>query len=364
MSKNCKLYSLLYFLIGLNGMAMSQTSFGGHSISMDSRVQALLDLEIDRDAAILRSISDLPEEQITNFLRELDQLENHEVLELMANEDINLNALPIMTSYSNLSYTALEAPCRILDTRNYSGLGIPIEPGVAREVFDRDIAGQGGNATCAAELAGKSALVVSLSAISPVFPENFTSYSYGTLLNGDEIETGWTTATSLPGGYHQYTYNTPPYNKAVSVLWDLGTTIINNLVVVPRQESDPNIVLYSRNLAHYTIDVVGYFDDLAVCPSSTTFINGQCWGPQQAVASWGEASIDCAAEGGRLPSAAAIYGAVSNEDLPGVAIWADGFYYDSPGLYFQTAGDPGLGVYGATGDMPYRCIFSPLTSNY
>ena len=345
-------------------MVMSQTSFGGHSLYMDSRVQALLDLEVDRDEAILRIISGFPEEQIPDLLRELDQLENHELVELMVSEDINLNALPIMTSYSNLSYTALAVPCRILDTRNYSGVGIPIESGVAREVFDRDIAGQGGNATCAADLAGKLALVVSLSAISPEFPENFSSYSYGTLLNGDEIETGWSATTSLPGGYHQYTYNTPPYNKSVSVLWDLDTTIITNLAVVPRQESDPNIVLYSRNLAHYTIDVVGYYDDLDVCPSSTTFINGQCWGPQQAVASWGEASMDCAAEGGRLPSAATIYGAVSNEDLPGVAIWADGFYYDSPGLYFQTAGDPGLGVYGATGDMPYRCIFSPLTSNY
>ena len=174
-------------------------------------------------------------------------------------------AKPIMANepdpqYADMLFTALDAPCRILDTRQYDGQALPISAGQAREVFSTNVSGQGGNAACAAALVGKSALVLALSAVSPTFPAKFTTMAYGTLLNGSEMNTGWTEGASLASGQRTFTYNTPPFNLATSIVWDQDTRLITTLAVVSSQAEEPNIVLYSRGEAHYTLDVVGFYE--------------------------------------------------------------------------------------------------------
>jgi hypothetical protein len=160
-----------------------------------------------------------------------------------------------------LPYATLPAPCRILDTRRYGAESLPVGAGVAREVFGADIAGQGGDADCATDLAAATALVVTLSAVSPTFPQKFPPMGYGTLLNGAEMSSGWTFDGTTAGGYQEYRYDTPPYNRAATVVWDQDTRLISVQAVVAAQAAAPRAVLYSAGDAHYTLDVTGYFGD-------------------------------------------------------------------------------------------------------
>ena len=162
---------------------------------------------------------------------------------------------------AKIKYTALPAPCRILDTRNYTGTPLPINGGVAREVFPAAIAGQGGNDACAAAFNSATALVVALSAVSPTFPAPFPTLGYGTLLNAGEMANGWTFAGTVASQYQEFTYDTPPYNQAASIVWDQDTRLITTQAVVSRQLSNaaPGVVIYSSGPAHFTLDVVGYY---------------------------------------------------------------------------------------------------------
>jgi hypothetical protein len=159
----------------------------------------------------------------------------------------------------SLSYNMLSQPCRILDTRRYGDQSLPIAGGRARAVFDADIEGQGGNADCASGLGDASALVLTLSAVSPNFPETFNALGYATLLNGAEMADGWSPAGVVAGTYQEYTNDTPPFNAAASVVWDPDTRLISTTAVVSRRRENPGIVLFSAGPAHYTLDAVGYF---------------------------------------------------------------------------------------------------------
>lgn len=360
-------------LVALTILMSSSVSHGddasgqGFIPPLNPRGEVLLAIEADRDAVIIDLASRVPERDRSDYLLELDQLENHELINLMVNNSLESMSFGNEDDYSKMVYNALSAPCRILDTRKYDpsdSTSQPIGAGVAREVFDYSIGGQGGDATCGNAIPDDNqALVVALSAISPTFPDKFPSLGFATLLNGSEITSAWTQIGNVPGvtdTYYQYTYNTPPFNKAATIVWDSDTRLITTLAAVSRRTPTPDIVLYSSGQAHYTIDVVGYFDNPRVCPAGTTFIDGLCWGPQQAAATWFNASQDCAQEGGRLPPAAAINGACRTGDLPNVAIWASGFYVS--GTYRGQVTNSSIDEVTTTTPTPYRCIFTPLTA--
>jgi hypothetical protein len=165
-------------------------------------------------------------------------------------------------NYTEMLYTALPAPCRILDTRQYSDAAHPLNAGEAREVFSYDIAAQGGDATCAAALLGKPTLMLALTAVSPAFPAKMPAMGYATLLNGSAMSSGWSEGTPLASGHSTFSYDTPPYNAAATIVWDQDTRLITTLAVVASQSASPNVVLYSAGPAHFTLDVVGYYEPL------------------------------------------------------------------------------------------------------
>lgn len=357
------------FMVSLASPAFADDGSGnGYVPQLNPRGEALLAIETDRDGVIVELSAGVSEKDRPDYLVELDQLENHELIDVMVGTEYASMSFGDPTDYTNMAYTALSAPCRVLDTRKYNpGLNTsrPIEAGVAREVFDWAIGGQGGDATCGDAIPdSKQGLVVALSAVSPNFPDKFPSLGYGTLLNGAEMASGWTKIANVPGvtnSYWQYNYNTPPFNKAATIVWDTDTRLITTLAVVSRQTTTPDIVLYSAGTAHYTIDVVGYFSKPDLCAANTTFIDGLCWGPEQAAADWFDASQDCANEGGRLPSASAINGACRMGDLPNITLWADGWFNDGSAYRGQVS-SCALDIVTTTTLTAYRCTFTPLTA--
>jgi hypothetical protein len=351
--------------LALSAPAMTEdpSGAGAPAPQLSPRGWALTEIEADRQAVIEALAAGVPERDAESYLAKLAGLENHELIDLMVSGgDVGIESFGTEGDYANMVYTALAAPCRLLDTRKYTGpASIPIAAGNAREVWDYNIAGQGGDTTCTGPLIGKSALVLAITAISPTFPNKFTSLGYGTLLNGAEMATGWTYVGATPTNHYNYTYDTPPYNKAVSIVWDQDTRFIQSLAVVTTQSPVPDVVLYSSQNAHFTLDAVGYLEDPDLCPANTTFIDGQCWGPEQGHTSWFGATSDCSDEGGQLPTAAAVVGAVLDGDLPNVLLWGAGWYYDGTTFRGQ-AQNAGLSVQTTTSMIQYRCVFTPLTA--
>jgi hypothetical protein len=354
--------------VSLPAIAAGPSGGDGTAPQLSPFGEALQTLEADRAAFIDMLVAGVPERELDSYVAELEQMENHQLIQERLSEggldfeSVAPQNLGTEGDYANMVYTALDAPCRVLDTRNYTtGGSTPIGAGVAREVWDWNISGQGGDAVCAAPLIGKSALVLALTAISPTFPSNFPTISYATLLNGSEMGSGWSSIAALPTVHWQYTYNTPPYNDAVSVVWDKNAAFSQTLAVVTRQSSNPEVVLYSNAQAHFAMDVVGYYEDPDLCPANTTFIDGLCWGPQQAAKSWFDAVDDCSSEGGQLPTGGAVNGAVQDGDLPVTALWGAGWYHDGTTFRGQKQSNS-LIVSTTTTSAPYRCVFTPLTA--
>jgi hypothetical protein len=374
---------------GANALVGEDSDGTGLTPMPSPRGEALRAIEMDRDGVIIDLATDVAEADRPDYLLYLDQLENHELIDLMVGDGpLETRGFATLGDFKDMVYSALDAPCRILDTRKYDSplvftgsqqyiippiimppiifppISSPIAAGKAREVFDYGIGWQGGDEACAADLAGKDALVVSLSAISPTFPANFPATGYGTLLNGAEMaEAGWSPTDSLEitsREWYQYEYSPAPYTKAVTVTWDANTSLISAFAIVTRQVAKPDVVLYSRGNAHYTIDVVGYLDDPQRCPFLSTLIDGLCWGFEFGPTDWYTANEDCSGAGGRLPSAGAISGAVKDGKFtPSANLFADAyFYYDS--LYYKqqitSAGQAAL----TTANAKYRCVWTPL----
>lgn len=353
------------------------------------RGDALTAIERDRDGVIIELSEKMPEEDGMDYRPYLDHLENHELIDLMVGDErLETKGFESLGDFKDLVYSALNAPCRILDTRSYQNpfvimgspqailpppisppISSPITGGKAREVFDYGIGWQGGDETCAADLAGKDALVVSLTAISPIFPANFPSSGYGTLLNGAEmVATGWSKTASLtigtmitPREWYQYEFSPAPYKKAVTITWDASMSLISGLAIVTRQSDKPDVVLYSRGDAHYTIDVVGYLDDPERCPLFTTLIDGLCWGISEfGPTDWYSANQDCSEADGRLPSAGALSGAIKAGKLtPSANHFADGWFFYDTIYYKQQITNTGQAAL-TTADAKYRCVWTPL----
>lgn len=352
--------------------------------------EALLAIERNREGVIDDLATEVPEANRPAYVLDLDQLENHELIDLMVEEGGGeTKGFATLNDFKDMVYSALDAPCRILDTRKYDNpliifnepqaippippiisppISSPIPSGKAREVFDYGIGWQGGNETCAADLVGKDALVVGLTAISPSFPGNFSATGYGTLLNGAEMATtGWSQTDSLiigllisPREWYQYEFSPAPYNKAATVTWDANTSLISTLAIVTRQADKPDVVLYSRGDAHYTIDVIGYLDDPQRCPFLTSLIDGLCWGLESGPTTWYAANENCSSGGGRLPSAGAISGAIQSGKLTASAdVWADGWFYYDTIYYKQRMTSSGFANL-STADAKYRCVWTPL----
>jgi hypothetical protein len=221
--------------------------------------QAYAALATDRDAVVSALASALAERDRARYAEALTEMDDQALINLLTAQPPApaLNALDA----ADMTYTPLPSPCRILDTRSYTTGGeLPIDAGIAREVFSTEIASQGGDAACSTPLLGKPALVLSLSAISPDQPEPFAEMAFATLLSGAEMENGWTFEGALADGQSEYRFDDPPFNAAASILWDAQTSLTTTLSIVSSQAADPNIVLFSNGQAHYTIDVVGYFD--------------------------------------------------------------------------------------------------------
>ena len=336
---------------------VADVSTGVYSQPASDRVEALQRVEADRDAVLIELAGSVAAGDRAAYVMELDGLENHELIDLLVAENPPAGAaVAPMESYSDMVFTALPSPCRILDTRDYQDVSRPIESGFAREVYDLNIADQGGDATCSGSLSQGSALVLGLTAVSPGFPGKFTAKGFGTLFNGSAMASGWKTAPSLPTGHRQYTYNTPPYNKTATVVWDEDTKLITTMAIVARNSAAPKVVLYSSGQAHYTIDVMGYLDSTTLCPASTTYINGLCWSAEKPVTDWYGAIDQCQAAGGSLPSAAAISGAVVGGKIPDKILWADGYYYYDGKFYKQMASST---AYHGLVDNAFRCVFTP-----
>jgi len=371
--------NLSYYLLGFGlaaalsmpVSAKANDEGGGKSEPLlNARGQALQEIELDREAVINEQAAAMPLRDAEANIAELHQLENHELIDRMVGvagqaspggAGVGLLRFGSLGDNADMVYTALDGPCRILDTRAYSTGGAnPISGNVAREVWNFAIGSQGANLTCASPLFGKSALVMSLTAISPTFPSKFPGFGYGTLLNGSEVSSGWTPISPTPPGQFQYSYDTPPYTDAVSVVWDLDTAFIQTLAVVSNNTVSPRVVLFSASPAHYTIDVVGYFDEPELCASGNSFISGLCWGPVETAATWFVASNDCASQGGRLPSSSVIRGVMGNGDLTNEVLWANGYYYDG-GVPKAQANSTVVTDRTTTTATPYRCVFTPLT---
>ena len=355
------------YLIGLGlaaAVAMpasaSDGSGQGTAPELSARGQALVDIESNREAVIKELSAAVPLRDADSTVAALRQLENHELIDLAVDGD--LRNFGTVGDNANLVYSALDEPCRILDTRAYSGNGaIPILGNTAREVWAFNIPGQGGDSSCTTPLFGKSALVVALTALSPSFPGTFTGPGYGTIFNGSVVSNGdWSQIASGPNAHFNYTYNLGFYADALSVVWDAQTSFVQTLAVVSTQAFSPQVALYSVTTANYTIDVVGYYDDPELCDVGKTLINGQCWGSVETADTWFNAGENCANQGGRLPTADSVIAAERVGDLPNAVLWGAGWYNDNETFRGMSQSNF-LAVTTTTTPTEYRCVFTPLT---
>lgn len=350
---------------------VSDTSSAGFVPELSARGAAMLLVETDRAAAIASIATRVPERNREDFVAELAQKQNHELIDLLSGQgDASIRSFSTSEDFNSMVYSALEEPCRILDTRIYAEMGggttpVPINAGVAREVWGINIGGQGGNPECAATLLGKSAIMISLTAVAPGFPATtFPTTSYGTLLNGAlMVEPDWKPiAESTPGNYLQFTFDGGIFNQAASITWDSATHLTSTLAVVNTSSSGyPKAVLYAGGTSHFVMDAVGYFNKPAICPNSEhTFLAGSCWSPPQEETNWFFAGSNCALAGGRLPPASLINALIMAGELPDTTLWADGYYSNGVDFFGQATSSV-LQMSGLTTDLhPYRCIFSPL----
>lgn len=345
----------------------ADTSSAGIVPALSPTGKALARVEADRASVINDLALRVAERDRSAYIATLAQMENHQLIQLLvAESSVSVKSFNQDIAYDSMVYTALSTPCRILDTRNYSAGADPIQGGIAREVWSYDIDGQGGDNGCAEPLIGKAALVVSLTAVAPDFPSGtFPTVGYGTLLAGMEmVPPDWQEIPPTPGNYKQFSYNTPPFNKAASVSWDTGTTLNTTLAVVNTDPINfPNAVLYTSGQSHYVMDAVGYFEKPDLCPAETTFLAGSCWGAEQDSKEWFFAGSECAAVGGRLPPASLINGLVMNGDLEDIMLWADGYYSDGVDFYGQVTSSALGNELTKFTYFPYRCIFTPLINH-
>jgi hypothetical protein len=353
------------FLVAVGPQAFAaDTSSAGIAPVLSPRGEAMGAVEADRKGVIAKLAAGVSDRDRPSYIAELEQMENHELIDLLVGQ-LATKSFDANDNYANMVYTALDTPCRILDTRYYTLGSNPIAGGVAREVWSFDTANQGGNEVCSAPLLGKAAMVVSLSAVAPDFPFGTFPYTgFGTLLNGAKmVAPDWQPIADAAGGYLQYMYDEPPFNDAASISWDTGTTLTSTLAVVNMTPlTFPNVVLYTSGDSHYVMDAVGYFDKPDLCPDATTYVAGSCWSDERAEDSWFQAGYDCAGTGGRLPPASLINGLVMAGDLPEETLWADGFYSDGTDFFGQATSHK-LELSPLTIDLfPYRCVFTPLVA--
>jgi hypothetical protein len=339
------------------------------------RGEALKAIEADRDGTIATIAAGMPGRSEQDKITILNQMQNHELITLLVGGgDVGSQSFGNEDDYARMVYTALPTPCRVLDTRKYTAdaggntippTPYPIPAGQAREVFSWSIGGQGGDATCASSILGKKAYVVALDAISPGLPSVFPGFSYGTLLSADAVYTSseWTQGCCAPNLTYYASYNNPPYNKAISVTWDKYGALFGTLAVVSNSVlfgGDPGYFLYSRDYSHYTIDVVGYYEEPTLCAEGTTFINGKCWGPSNGTGTdWYDASDDCIVHGGALPSVSDIASNEYGGFIASEGLWASGCYYDDANGPFCQAADTGF--ISSAVSANHRCVYTPLT---
>lgn len=126
-------------------------------------------------------------------------------------------------------------PCRIVDTRNTAAGMIPA--GGARNFLAAGVSSytsQGGSATnCGMNDQAPTAIAVNVTAVSPVSGGFATVYPYGT---------------------------TRP--ETASVNYATGQ-IINNAIItpIPTPVASFDFTIYTFGMAHYVVDIVGYFDN-------------------------------------------------------------------------------------------------------
>ena len=169
--------------------------------------------------------------------------------------------------------------CRVMDSRKWidpvdgvTPFTIPTTQAVGVYLNDSlgDIARQGGDASgCPAiPLTGVSAVTLTISAVSPLLPSNYSAIGYTTLVPFDD--TGWTLAGLTPNDTNPlYTYDGPGvFAQAANMLFDKSTALISNTTTVANCDGCAwGVLLYTSAESHYIIDVVGYYSPIPDPPA-------------------------------------------------------------------------------------------------
>lgn len=151
------------------------------------------------------------------------------------------------------------------------GYKVPFNSAIEVALNDElgDIARQGGNTSCGADLPyaaqdgfDPEAYVVTVSAF-PTIPDPFGTISFATLVPWNV--SGWTDVGGITGSSaanRVYTYDTPPFGAAAvaTITWSATTQLISNTTTVESCAGcDWNLLLYSGATSNYTVDVVGFY---------------------------------------------------------------------------------------------------------
>jgi hypothetical protein len=271
---------------------------------------------------------------------------------------------------TKLEYTAVP-PCRVMDTRKWNqvtSLTVPGAHAVEANMSNTfgDIPQQGGDpAGCPQLPPHAAAYAVTITGIAPGFPgSGFPGPGFATLIPWD-WGANWTYDGSVaqppaPAGNTYNTYNFPPFRQAATITWDGQTGLIANTTIVQACDGcNWHTWLYASGTAHFTLDVVGYFDETNPCDVMDLYNRGMCYELlPRPPADFHTAELLCAWEQGRLPIVAEVHPLLQwglNQLVPaGPGEWTSDMVWDDIGsFHFQNFAGPNPPQQGAMLANPF-----------